>query len=162
MLSLLYGPTLTSVHDYLKKYSFDYMDCCQQNDVSAIITFLPSSKHLLTVAAVTVCSEFGAQENIWSCWYFSCQCRRCKWCGLDPWIRKIPGEGHGNLLQYSRVGNPMDRGAWWATVYRVAKTWIWLKWLSMYTESCSELIFHYRSLWDDAFYCYCFVISSLK
>ena len=47
MLSLLYGPTLTSVHDYLKKYSFDYMDCCQQNDISAITTFLPSSKHLL-------------------------------------------------------------------------------------------------------------------
>ena len=34
-LSLLYGPTLTSVHDYWKNHSFDYMDLCQQSDVSA-------------------------------------------------------------------------------------------------------------------------------
>ena len=31
------------------------------------------------------------------------------------------GEGHGNPLQYSCLGNPMDRGAWWATVYGVIK-----------------------------------------
>ena len=34
-LSLLYSPTLTSVHDYWKNYSFDYTDLCQQSDVSA-------------------------------------------------------------------------------------------------------------------------------
>ena len=34
-LSLLYGPTLTSVHDYWKNHSFDYMDLCCQSDVSA-------------------------------------------------------------------------------------------------------------------------------
>ena len=34
-LSLLYGPTLTSIHDYWKNHSFDYMDLCWQNDVSA-------------------------------------------------------------------------------------------------------------------------------
>ena len=33
-LSLLYGTTLTSVHDYWKNHSFDYMDLCQQSDVS--------------------------------------------------------------------------------------------------------------------------------
>ena len=33
--SLLYGPTLTSVHDYWKDHSFDYMDICRQSDVSA-------------------------------------------------------------------------------------------------------------------------------
>ena len=33
--SLLYGPTLTSLHDYWKNYSFDYMDLCWQSDVSA-------------------------------------------------------------------------------------------------------------------------------
>ena len=31
------------------------------------------------------------------------------------------GEGHGNPLHYSCLRNPMDRGAWWATVYGVAK-----------------------------------------
>ena len=34
-LSLLHGPTLTSIHDYWKNRSFDYMDLCQQSDVSA-------------------------------------------------------------------------------------------------------------------------------
>ena len=33
------------------------------------------------------------------------------------------GEGHGNLLQYSCLENPMDRGAWQATVHMVAKSW---------------------------------------
>ena len=36
VLSFLYSPTLTSIHDYWKNYSFDYMDLCQQNDVSAL------------------------------------------------------------------------------------------------------------------------------
>ena len=37
--------------------------------------------------------------------------------GFDHWVRKIPGEGSGNLLQYSCLGNLMDREAWWATVH---------------------------------------------
>ena len=32
---------------------------------------------------------------------------------------RSPGEGNGNSLQYSSLGNPMERGAWWATVYGV-------------------------------------------
>ena len=39
----------------------------------------------------------------------------------DLWVRKIPGEGHGNPLQYSCLGNFMDRGAWQTTVHGVAK-----------------------------------------
>ena len=35
VLSFLYGPILTSIHDYWKSNSFDYMDLCQQRDVSA-------------------------------------------------------------------------------------------------------------------------------
>ena len=52
-LSLLYGPVLTSAHDYWKNHSFDYADFCQQSDVSAfqyakfIIASLPRSKGLL-------------------------------------------------------------------------------------------------------------------
>ena len=34
-----------------------------------------------------------------------------------------PGEGNGNPLQYSCLENPMDGGAWWATVHGVAKSW---------------------------------------
>ena len=55
VLSLLYGPTLTSIHDYWKNHSFDYMDPCWQSNISLlfntltrfVIAFLPRSKHLL-------------------------------------------------------------------------------------------------------------------
>ena len=42
------------------------------------------------------------------------------------------GGGHSNPLQYSCLENSMDRGAWWATVHRVAKSQTWLQWLSVY------------------------------
>ena len=38
--------------------------------------------------------------------------------GLIPGSGRFPGEGHSNPLQYSCLGNPMDRGAWWATVHK--------------------------------------------
>ena len=40
-----------------------------------------------------------------------------------PGSGRSPGEGSGNPLQYSCLENPMDGGAWWATVNRVAKSW---------------------------------------
>ena len=36
--------------------------------------------------------------------------------GLIPGLGRFPGEGNGNAHQYSCPENPMDRGAWWATV----------------------------------------------
>ena len=46
--------------------------------------------------------------------------------GSIPGSGRSPGEGNGNPLQYSCLENPMDRGAWWATVHGVAKSWIQL------------------------------------
>ena len=43
--------------------------------------------------------------------------------GLVPFWGRSPGEGNGNPLQYSCLENPMDRGAWWATVHEVARNW---------------------------------------
>ena len=43
--------------------------------------------------------------------------------GLIPGSGRFPGEGNGNPLQYSSLENPMDRGAWWAIVHGVAKSW---------------------------------------
>ena len=37
--------------------------------------------------------------------------------GLIPGLGRCPGEGNGNPLQYSCLGNPKDRGAWWATIH---------------------------------------------
>ena len=46
---------------------------------------------------------------------------------------RFPAEGHGNPLQYSCLENPLDRGAWQATVHRVVKIWTLLRRLSMHT-----------------------------
>ena len=56
------------------------------------------------------------------CWWRSisngresaCPCRRFE---FDPWLGRSPGEGNANPLQYSCLGDPMDRGAWQATVH---------------------------------------------
>ena len=42
--------------------------------------------------------------------------------GLIPGSERSPGEGNGTPLQYSCLGNPMDRGAWRATVHGVAES----------------------------------------
>ena len=43
--------------------------------------------------------------------------------GSIPGLGRFPGEGNGNPLQYSCLENPIDGGAWWATVQGVAKSW---------------------------------------
>ena len=43
--------------------------------------------------------------------------------GSIPGSGRSPGEGNGNLLQYSCLENPMDRGAWQTTIHGVAKSW---------------------------------------
>ena len=44
--------------------------------------------------------------------------------GSIPGSARSPEGGHGNPFQYSCLENPKDRGAWWATVHGVAKSWI--------------------------------------
>ena len=43
--------------------------------------------------------------------------------GSIPGLGRSPAEGNVNPLQYSCLENPMDRGAWWAILHRVAKSW---------------------------------------
>ena len=43
--------------------------------------------------------------------------------GSVPGLGRSPGEGNRNPLQYSCLENPMDRGAWWAMIHGVAKSW---------------------------------------
>ena len=42
--------------------------------------------------------------------------------GSIPGLGRSPGGGHGNPFQYSCLGNPMDRGAWWSAVHGIAKS----------------------------------------
>ena len=55
--------------------------------------------------------------------------------GSIPGSGRSPGEGNGNPLQYSCLENPMDRGAWWATVHGVAKSRTWLSDFSLHFSS---------------------------
>ena len=41
--------------------------------------------------------------------------------GSIPGLGRSPGEGNSNSLQYSFLGNPVDRGDWWATVHGITK-----------------------------------------
>ena len=71
VLSLLHGPTLTLVQDYWKSHSSDYIDLCQQSDVFAFCHSFPFKKQrsFNFMAAVTICSDFGAQENKICHWF---------------------------------------------------------------------------------------------
>ena len=56
--------------------------------------------------------------------------------GLIPGLGRSPGEGNGDPLQYSCLENSTDRGAWWAIVHWVAKSWTQL----------SDLYLHYPEI----------------
>ena len=62
--------------------------------------------------------------------------------GSIPASWRSPGGGHGNPLQYFCVENPMDRGAWQATVHGVTKNWTWL---STHTHCVCVCIHTYSS-----------------
>ena len=77
--------------------------------------------------------------------------------GLIPGSGRSPGEGNGNSLQYSCLENPMDRGAWWATVHGVAKSQTQLsnhhyhtndQWLVGLVDVWTESVHGYRGTKD--------------
>ena len=49
---------------------------------------------------------------------------------MSPGSGKYPGETNDNPLQYSCLENSMDRGAWWATVHEIVKSWTRLSWVN--------------------------------
>ena len=90
--------------------------------------------------SLACCSPWGHKElDMTEFWNWKCNCKGkqgfpgCKVVknlpsnttnvGLIPVLQRSPGGGNGNPLQYSYLGNPMDRGANWATVHEVIKSW---------------------------------------
>ena len=68
--------------------------------------------------------------------------------GLIPGLGRSPGEGNSTPLQYSRLENSMDRGAWWAIVHGVTKGLIWP----------SNVHFHFQwqsGICAGCYYCFC-------
>ena len=68
----------------------------------------------------------------------ACNARDAGDRGSIPGSGRYAGGGYGIPLQYSFLENPMDRGAWQATVYRGTMSWTRPKWLSMHTCIASE------------------------
>ena len=77
---------------------------------------------------------------------------------MIPGWGRSPGGGPGNPLQYSCLENPMDRGAWRATVHRVAKNQTQLKQLSMH--ACTYLCV-YKQVHVHAHACVCLLCGAL-
>ena len=64
--------------------------------------------------------------------------------GSIPGSGRSLGGGQGNLFQYSHLQNPRDRGAWWAAVHTVAKSWTQLKRLGAHAVyMCQSLIIRF-------------------
>ena len=102
---------------------------------------------------VCTCACFNTYQLYWSIvnvhWTCQLQNGTCHWqtyplvnagnvrdAGSIPRSGRSLGVGNGNPLQYSYWENPMDRGAWWATVPCGYKSWTWLKRLSTHMGTC--------------------------
>ena len=80
--------------------------------------------HALTQVIVLMARVASGFSGWCSGQQFACQHRRV---GFDPsGSGRSPGEGNGNPLQYSCLGNPMDRWAWWATIHELTKRHDWV------------------------------------
>ena len=78
----------------------------------------------------------------------TCQCRGHKRAGSISGLGRSPGEGYGNPLQYSCLKNPMDRGAWRATL--VTKGQTPLNWAHMHTAATTKSLQSCPTLCDPA------------
>ena len=67
-------------------------------------------KTLVYIVLITPCSSVGKES--------ACKAEDL---GVIPGLGRYLREGNGNPLQYSCLENPMDRGAWWATIYGVTR-----------------------------------------
>ena len=89
-------------------------------------------------------SSFSSFHLLALFYYYLCICCLPRWfsgkesaCQAGDWVQSLspwsPGEGNGDPLQHSCLGNPMDSGAHWATVHGVAKSQTRLSdWTTMY------------------------------
>ena len=108
--------TRNGLHCYCSSTSIDYYNCFLQSPLQSVLPVISVYLSLvLVVKNLPACA--GDAED----------------AALTPgWGRSSEG-GNGNPLQHSCLENPMDRGAWWATVHRVAKSQTRLKQLSRHT-----------------------------
>ena len=99
----------------------DTTEATQQQQQRSIDFSLPGNNKCFIsfpkedVGELGFCKSFGLPQ--WFSKESSCNAGAPRRYRFDPWVRKIPGEGNGNPLQYSCLGNSRDGGAWQATVH---------------------------------------------
>ena len=96
---------------FLHTDPFDPQDNCGRKLGSKTLSYLPKATQLVGLPR-----WLSGKES-------ACRYRRSRRGKFNPWVRKVPGEGNGNLLQYSCLENSTDRGTWKATVRGIAKSW---------------------------------------
>ena len=79
--------------------------------------------YILEIKPLLVIISFMGLPQWLSCKESACNAGATGDTGSISASGKSPGGGHDNLLQYFCLDNPMDRGAWQATVHRVANSW---------------------------------------
>ena len=107
-------------------------------------------KHTVSVSVSHTHPLLSSDTRKWLPWWLSGKESICQVGDSDliPGWGRSPGEGNGNPLQYSCLRNPTDRGAWWATVHRVAKS---RTWLSMHARTHTTLILCSSVCWKLVF-----------
>ena len=77
---------------------------------------------------------------------------------MNPGLGRSSGKENGNPLQFSCLGNPMDRGAWWATVHEVEKEWDLNRYVRAYThvgsgvysKTCNSSTYEHDLIWKES------------
>ena len=131
-----------------------------QCHLAGIYTYTLSQRQVYTFIKVSfinqIMSFLGFHDNICSLNILTTQCNihhiQLHWAsltvqmvknlrpGFNPWVGKILGGGHGNPLQYSHLENPIDRGAWWATVHGLRKRQTWLRDQAQHIQADTKLL----------------------
>ena len=127
------GPVLCS-YNHLTFFSF--LNISLKSKVRPVVLSSDVSNSRLSVTAV--CWNLRTRVGL-SQWLSSkesaCSAGATEDMGSVPGSGRSPGGGHGNPLQYSCLENPTDKGAWWAIVHGVTKSWILLKQLGMHART---------------------------
>ena len=107
--SFSFSIILSKEHPGLISFRMDWLDLLESKGLSRVFSnYTKCLKHcMLKAFSIMASTDWAIKSTV-----------------LVMDILNSPGEGHGNPLQCSCLENSMDRGAWWATVHVVTKSWI--------------------------------------
>ena len=138
-----HGPNISGSYAILYFIASDFTFTARHIHNWAMFLLLPS--HFILSGAISNClpqgiSYTGASQEALVVKNLSANAGDSRDMGSTPGSERSPEGGDSSPLQYSGLENLMDRGAWWATVHRVAESRTQLKWLSMHTDFLSSIL----------------------